>query len=207
MKNNKQNLLLIFSRNPELGKCKTRLAAIVGDKTALDIYRFLLQHTAGITKNINAQKHLYYSSTIGKNDIWDNNGYDKKLQSGNDLGERMTNAFRYGFDKGFSKIMVIGSDMYDLSQDDLDDAFKSLDEHDYVIGPAEDGGYYLLGMKVLNQDIFKNKNWGNKTVLKDTLADLKNSTIKLLATKNDIDIYEDIKDIEVFEPFIKDIKI
>ena len=200
---NSNNLLLIFTRNPELGKGKRRSAATVGDQAAFDIYKFLLAHTVAITKNLYAEKQVYYSEEIWNNDVWDNSKFDKKIQIGDDLGIRMANAFQEGFHNEYQKIIIIGSDMLDLSQDDLEDAFKALEKNDFVVGPAEDGGYYLLGMKKFMPELFKNKSWGTETVLKDTLADLKNETTALLETKNDVDYYEDIKDIEAFAPFLK----
>tara|TARA_R110002049_G_scaffold155557_5_gene320470 strand:+ start:137 stop:760 length:624 start_codon:yes stop_codon:yes gene_type:complete len=203
LKKSNNNLLLIFTRNPELGKCKTRLATKVGDQNALDIYKFLLAHTVDITKDLNATKQVHYSASIWENDIWETSIFDKKLQLGKDLGIRMQNAFKQGFEDGYDNIIVIGSDMYDMNTIDLENAFQQLSEHDFVIGPAEDGGYYLLGMRIFNTAVFKNKEWGTETVLNDTLNDLKNNTLKLLPPKNDIDYYEDIKDIEVFQPYLK----
>ena len=115
----------------------------------------------------------------------------------------MENAFKDGFDSDFKKIIIIGSDMYDLSQTDLEVAFSTLDTHDYVIGPAEDGGYYLLGMKVENPKLFQDKEWGTASVLGDSLKDLAKENLFLLPEKNDVDHYEDIKDIEAFRPFLK----
>jgi len=200
------SLLLILTRNPELGKCKTRLAATVGDRAALEIYQFLLQHTVSLTKHLKVEKWVYYSEEIWEDDMWDNAHYQKKLQIGKDLGERMQNAFKEGFQAGFEKIIVIGSDMYNLAQTDLEEAFSKLETHDYVVGPAEDGGYYLLGMKSLNEALFRDKEWGTDTVLADTLQDLKTARVGLLPERNDIDYYEDIKDIKAFAPFIKHIK-
>jgi len=200
---NSKNLLLIFTRNPELGKCKTRLAAKVGDDAALEIYKFLLNHTAGITKNLYATKAVYYSEEIWENDIWDPTVFDKKLQEGADLGERMANAFKDGFEKGFERIIVIGSDMYDLNQQNLEEAFLALEKNDYVVGPALDGGYYLLGMKKYKEDLFKNKDWGTASVLEATLKNLKQEGLQLLTEKNDVDHFEDIKDIEAFGPYLK----
>jgi hypothetical protein len=201
--NHRKDLLIIFTRNPELGKCKTRLAATVGDGIALNIYKFLLDHTKNITQGLNFSKWVCYSDDIWENDIWDKSVYEKKVQSGNDLGERMYNAFKEGFNAGYKRIIIIGSDMYDLNENDLLEAFQLLDQHDYVIGPAIDGGYYLLGMKVLSPNLFKDKTWGTDTVLKATLEDLKNKNYSLLAPKNDIDYFEDIKDIEIFRTFLK----
>jgi rSAM/selenodomain-associated transferase 1 len=125
------------------------------------------------------------------------------LQQGNDLGERMENAFNEGFATGFKHIFIIGSDLYDLSARDLEDAFRSLEKYEYVLGPASVGGYYLLGMNTLNKRVFRNKPWGGKTVLKETLADLSDTRVCLLDTRNDVDVYDDIKDLEVFKPYIK----
>ncbi len=200
------DLLLIFTRNPELGKCKTRLAAKVGDRAALNIYKFLLQHTVNITEHLTMDKSVYYSEEIWKNDIWKNDVYQKKLQNGSNLGERMMNAFVDGFEHEYQKIVVIGSDMYDLSKVDLEEAFSKLDHHDFILGPAEDGGYYLLGMKKLKAAIFQNKDWGTSTVLKTTLNDLTNRDYGLLPLKNDVDHYEDIQHLEAFQPFLKHLK-
>lgn len=202
---NSKSLLVIFTRNPELGKCKTRLAATVGDETALDIYKFLLSHTAKITSNLNVAKEVHYSAEVPENDIWDTTLFDKKQQIGDDLGERMSNAFKKGFAAGFESICLIGSDMFDLEQADLELAFSALDSNEFVLGPALDGGYYIIGMKKWNQALFQKKAWGTETVLKDTLADLKNNKIHLLEVRNDVDIYDDIKDIPAFKPFLKNI--
>lgn len=201
-----KDLLLILTRNPELGKCKTRLAAKVGDRAALDIYKFLLDKTVSFTKGLKVEKWVYYSEEIWKDDIWDNNVYQKKLQVGSDLGIRMMNAFKEGFQAGFEHIIIIGSDMYHLNQSDLEEAFSKFKNHNFVVGPAEDGGFYLLGMKSLKKELFQNKEWGTNTVLADTLSDIKDEKVALLEEKNDVDHYEDIKDIEAFGPFLKHIK-
>lgn len=202
---NSKNLLIIFTRNPVLGQCKTRLAATVGDKVALDIYRFLLNHTFAITNELPVHKQVYYSNEIWQDDIWDNSIFDKRLQQGSDLGERMANAFTKGFEEGFENIIIIGSDMYDLDMTDLEAAFNALIQNDFVIGPAEDGGYYLLGMNAVNESVFKNKTWGKEKVFQSTMNDLKNEKVYLLKSKNDIDLYDDIKHIEAFQPYLKNI--
>ena len=198
-----KNLLLIFTRNPEFGKVKTRLARDIGHQAALDIYKFLLAHTAKICTPLDTEKAVYYSEEIPNNDLWNAAVFQKKKQVGEDLGERMQNAFAEGFNLGYSKIIIIGSDLYDIETKDLEQAFNVLNNHEIVIGPAEDGGYYLLGMKQLHPKLFKNKNWGTATVLQDTINELKKSNYKLLEKRNDVDLYSDIKDHPAFIPFFK----
>jgi len=197
------DLLLIFTRNPELGKCKTRLAAKVGNEAALDIYNFLLGHTVSITENLKVDKQVCYSEAIWENDVWNNDTYKKERQEGKDLGERMNHAFEEGFKRGYERIIIIGSDMHDLAQNDLEQAFAMLHQHDFVVGPAEDGGYYLLGMTKLHPSVFKYKSWGKETVLKATLTNLTQENYALLPTKNDVDHYEDIQHIDAFQPYLK----
>lgn len=187
------NALIIFTRNPELGKCKTRLAKTVGNEAALNIYKYLLEHTANISKDLKADKYVFYSENIKKDDLWKNDIFCKKLQFGHDLGARMENAFLELFQLGYEKTIIIGSDLLDLTTEHITEAFQTLSNHDIVIGPAKDGGYYLLGMKNIHSKIFKNKDWGTSSVLKNTLNDIQNSTFSLLDELNDIDTFEDIK--------------
>jgi hypothetical protein len=196
-------LLIIFTRNPEPGKVKTRLAKDVGDIAAFKIYKFLLEHTVSVTGNLAVSKEVYYSETIPQNDIWRSKAYDKKLQQGEGLGKRMKNAFEEGFKNGYQNIIIIGSDLYDLQQEDLEKAFQLLQEKDAVIGPATDGGYYLLGMNQLFPEVFEDKEWGTSSVLEDTLKDLKGKNIALLEARNDVDYYSDIKDHKDFQQFFK----
>ena len=202
----KNRLLLIFTRNPILGKCKTRLARTVGNNAALQIYMLLLRQTVKATKGLSVDKMVCYSDQLVAHDLWDSGIYDKEVQQGGTLGERMEHAFRKGFADGYKEIIIIGSDLYDLRQADLEKAFELLDNNDFVIGPAADGGYYLLGMKNLDPQIFSNKDWGGNSVLHDTLADLKNRKLAFLPAKNDVDVYEDLLDIPAFHRFTKHIK-
>ena len=194
--------LIIFTRNPELGKVKTRLAKSVGDESALEIYKFLLKHTVAITNNLNVDKYVFYSENIHRDDIWDPEIFRKKLQTGTDLGEKMQNAFSELFEMGYEKVLIVGSDIFELGQSDIENAFEVLQTTETVIGPATDGGYYLLGMKELNATIFQNKNWGTATVLEETLADLRQKKYVLLEERNDVDYYQDIKEIDAFQQFL-----
>ena len=185
--------IIIFTRNPELGTCKTRLAKTIGDEAALDIYKFLINHTANTTKTVVADKHVFYSEKIKKNDLWDDNIFIKKLQNGDNLGMRMENAFIDLFQSGYQKIIIVGSDLLDLTTNHINQAFEELNHTDVVFGPALDGGYYLLGLQQLHEAIFQNKTWGTPSVLQATLADLKQQSVQLLETLNDIDTLENLQ--------------
>ena len=198
-----KNLLLVFTRNPELGKVKTRLAKTVGNATALKIYTFLLKRTRDIAIKVSADKAVYYSVKVRENDIWDASIFQKHQQVGEDLGIRMLHAFKNGFKAGYEKVIIIGSDLYDLTSETIENAFTALEKNEVVIGPAEDGGYYLLGMNSLEEKIFKNKDWGTETVRKDTLKDLKDKKVFLLGELNDVDIFEDIEHHPAFQTFLK----
>ena len=177
-----------------MGKVKTRLAASIGDEKAYAIYLLLAQHTRSITQNLPQQKALYYTDFIDTEDAWANDLYQKFLQSGDDLGERMANAFKAVFDSGYKSICIIGTDCLDLTEKIVREAFEQLLMHDVVIGPAVDGGYYLLGMNYLHPSLFKNKNWSTDSVLTHTLhdADVLGLSVFQLQVLNDIDHVEDL---------------
>jgi len=197
-----KNLLLIFTRNPELGKIKTRLAKTIGAEKALAIYKFLLAHTKKVTENIACDKAVYYSVKVREDDLWNGEIYQKKQQLGEDLGIRMQNAFQDAFANGYEKVLIVGSDLIDLSEEIIEKGFLQLASNDVVIGPAEDGGYYLLGMKSVHPNVFKNKNWGTSSVREETLNDLKDKKVHLLNELNDADVLDDIKEHPAFQHFL-----
>ena len=197
-----KELILIFARNPEIGQCKKRLAVTVGDFNALAIYKILLHHTVSIVENLPYDKAVYYSDKVTKNDTWEDSNYQKFKQEGEDLGDRMLNAFKNSFQACYEKVIIVGSDIIDLKQKHIYEAFKALEANDVVIGPAEDGGYYLLGMKEMLPFVFKNKNWGTSSVYSDTLSDLRTSSVLRLETLNDIDVYDDLEGHDVFKSFL-----
>ena len=203
MSENRNELLMIFTRNPELGKVKTRLAKGIGNHAALEVYKMLLRHTREVTQNIEQQKSVWYSVQIREKDIWEPSIYAKNVQKGKDLGARMQSAFEQSFDSGYQKVIIIGSDLYDLKKEHLQEAFAQLNFNDIVLGPAQDGGYYLLGLKTVIPEIFRNKDWGSDTVLQNTLRDLKNQKVYLLETLNDIDYAEDLEGYKIFKEFLK----
>ncbi|MDG3584023.1 TIGR04282 family arsenosugar biosynthesis glycosyltransferase [Galbibacter pacificus] len=197
-----KNILIIFTRNPRLGKVKTRLAKTIGNKKALEIYTLLLKKTAEVTAKVKADRVVYYSEDIVEDAVWSPAYFSKKIQKGNDLGERMMQAFKENFSKGYKNAVIIGSDMFDITPNHIEEAFQKLNTHNAVIGPAQDGGYYLLGLKKMHAELFQHKKWGTNSVLRDTLEDLKTVDVALLEELNDIDEYNDIKEHPAFQEFI-----
>lgn len=186
-------LIMVFVRNPELGRVKTRMAKSIGDQAALEIYKILSKHTSKIISEIDSDQLIFYSDKIQDNDIWTATNCKKQIQTKGDLGQKMLAAFQYGFSLGYQKIIIIGSDLYSLRPKHIESAFEQLENYDVVIGPALDGGYYLLGLNFIIPKIFKQKQWSTSSVLKETLSDLKEFNVNLLEPLNDIDTYEDLK--------------
>lgn len=183
--------LIIFVKNPIPGTVKTRIARTVGNERAVDVYRHLLRHTQEIVAQLPVQRVVYYGDFVNENDGW--NDYDKQLQTGNDLGQRMLNAFREQFATGATRAVIIGSDCLAITPDHIQRAFAALDEADVVIGPATDGGYYLLGMTQPHSFLFRDMPWSQPELRQLTeLAILQhNLTFERLDELTDIDEWSD----------------
>ena len=188
-----KNIIIVFVRNPKLGKVKTRLSNTIGNEDALKVYKILLKHTESVLGTASSDKVVYYSEEIQKNDLWNASIYQKKLQKGTDLGARMLMAFETAFEDSYENVVIVGSDLFELKPIHLKKAFEALENHEVVLGPSLDGGYYLLGMTKLHPTLFKNKQWGTDSVLESTLKDLKKHNVKLLEALNDIDTFEDLQ--------------
>ena len=186
--------LLIFVRHPEIGKVKTRLAKVIGDEKALEVYTELLSHTLKITKSIDATKFVFYTEEVQKNDLWNEPGYFKCKQKGKDLGDRMKEAFSFVFQQRFKKVIIVGSDCYQLTSKIIEDTISLLSSNEMILGPAMDGGYYLLGMTKLYPEFFVGKSWSTSKVATETIDDAKRLGLKfsLLETLSDIDEFEDL---------------
>lgn len=188
------NRIIVFIKNPKAGKVKTRLAEMIGDQKALKIYQHLLDHTLRVSSLVDADKLVCYSDFIPASDTWKKAGFEQAVQSGNDLGERMTNAFRSSFIKGYEKIILIGSDCFEIDPEHIEEAFQKLDQAELVIGPAKDGGYYLIGMQNPHPEIFQNITWSQPDVLQKTIEKMEQSKLTFALTPElaDIDDFSDL---------------
>lgn len=185
--------MIIFAKQPIQGQVKTRLAKTLGDKTTLDIYKKLLCITEDITSKLNISKTVYWDQILNQTNLYFKNGYTFKEQSQGDLGKKMKDAFREEFDESFNKILIIGTDCPYLTERIFEDAYHALENSDIVIGPAKDGGYYLLGMKDLKASLFEGIPWSTELVFNLTIEKIKelNLTFSVLPELNDIDTEKD----------------
>lgn len=194
--------LIVFVKNPVRGKVKTRVAATVGDEKAVEVYVELLNHTKRViqewflTREESQKKKvvIYYGDFVNREDVWSNVGFLKKMQpSVPDLGARMKAAFEEELNEDAERVVIVGSDCLALCAHHLSHAFSKLQQYDVVIGPADDGGYYLLGMKQMYAFLFENKSWSQPSLLAETLADAEAhlTTVGLGETLSDIDTWED----------------
>ena len=187
----KKEVVLVFQKNAILGKVKTRLASGMGELRALEIYRHLIQSTYSVLEDVSASVWTYYSDFIPETV---NPPIAKSfVQEGHDLGERMANAFARSFESGMEKVVLIGTDCPSLQSQHLNQAFEALIHSDLVLGPATDGGYYLIGMKRKADYLFEGISWSSAEVLSQTLAvaSANGLDFTLLDELSDIDTQED----------------
>ena len=190
--NDSQRALIIVIKNPVLGKVKTRIASDTGEKKALEIYHQLLDHTRKVCSPLeDTTLYLYYSDFIAQ-DNWPEERFIKRLQRGNDLGERMYYAFQEVL-KDHRHVLLIGSDIIQLTPEILKAGFEAMETHHAVIGPSKDGGYYLLGLKGVVKDYFSGISWSMETVYKETIDRLAVHHIEphILPLLSDVDDLED----------------
>ncbi len=187
----KKEVVLVFQKNAILGKVKTRLASGMGELRALEIYRHLIQLTYSALEGVPASIWTYFSDFIPESS---HPSVEKCfVQEGQDLGERMANAFARSFELGMDKVVLIGTDCPTLQSHHLNEAFEALTHSDLVVGPATDGGYYLIGMNHRADYLFEGISWSTSQVLSETLnvASQHGLTTTLLCELDDIDTQED----------------
>lgn len=194
MRDKKDNALIIFLKNPQEGYVKTRLASQIGDAEALSVYQQLLEHTRNVALESGADAHLFYSDYIDEQDKWPATDFSKHEQTGDTLGEKMLNAFETIAEQGYEKMVIIGSDCPEITTQIIDDAFARLDEYDVVIGPAMDGGYYLLGMNVVYEQLFRGIEWSSEHVFDQTIYSMQQEGIVWyeMPILSDVDTEDDL---------------
>ncbi len=184
------NSLIVFAKPLKIGKAKTRIAKTHGDKAAYLVYEQLLHHTVTILDELkNTNIHVFLSEREDES-FW--HPYPVLIQKGTDLGTKMQHAFNEV--PVHHKKCIIGSDCFELNTAHLEMAFRALDEYDVVIGPALDGGYYLLGCKKVHQELFHNITWSTDQVLRQTLEQVDKLKLSyyMLPVLQDVDYWNDV---------------
>ncbi len=186
--------IIIFVRPPVLGKVKSRIAATIGEERALNVYEKLLAHTHKICSALTCDRYVFYADEIVQEDCWEKTLFTKYVQTGSDLGDRMQHAFEMIFSKGYNQVLIIGSDCYELDTPLLETAFTALENDKVVIGPATDGGYYLLGLQQHLPFLFRKISWSTSTVCTETINRCRQQqlSIHILPVLTDIDEEKDI---------------
>ncbi len=194
--------LILFTRFPEPGKVKTRLIDKLGAQGAANLHKEMtqqvIQRIQPALQSTNLRMQVYYDGGSSQQmSNWLGTNHILVHQQGGDLGERMAHAFSRSFQQGASRTLLIGSDCPGIDADSITGALAKLHSHDLVLGPAADGGYYLIGLcpgKKEYQSLFDNIDWGTGQVLTQTLSRAKDSGLSstLLLQLHDIDRPEDL---------------
>ena len=184
--------LIIFAREPKDGKVKTRLCKDLPIPTVTRLYKAFVKDVLHIALSVKCDKRFIYY--VGNGDSIPflrqlSQKFILKRQMGKDLGERMHRAFVYCQKNSFDKIIIIGTDCVTLTKQDIEKAFKKLETHDCVLGPSEDGGYYLIALKLPHFHLFQGVDWSTSLVLDQTLQKARklNKKAFLLGKREDID--------------------
>lgn len=191
--------LIMMVKDPEKGKVKSRLAARVGDDLAAALYRAIVTDILNATRKgrYNLRIAFYPPGSVDNIRDWLGDDYTLQAQEGNDLGERMRNAFRKAFREGFTKVALIGSDIPGLTDEVVREAFSSLEGNNAVIGPAFDGGYYLIGFRHEGflAEAFDGIGWGTGAAYRQTMQVFaaKGQKVHVLPTLRDVDTLEDLR--------------
>jgi uncharacterized protein len=190
------DLLVVFVKSPRPGFVKTRLAAAVGAVHAAALYRAMAERVLEATRGDGHGRAVFFDPPDGRADVeaW-LPGETCVAQSAGDLGVRMASAFRWAFDGGATKVVLIGTDAPELSRDDIERAFEALGGHDVVLGPSFDGGYYLIGLRQPAPALFDGITWSTPAVLGQTLelAESLGLTTTPLPARGDVDTVEDLR--------------
>lgn len=191
-----ERILIIFVKYPEAGSVKTRLAQSIGEERAASLYRLFVELLLKRISDTSFERLIFYSPAEkrGKLSGWLGGGLRLFPQRGDNLGQRLSNAFQFAFREGARKVVIVGTDIPLLDKEVILTAFQRLEDSQCVIGPSLDGGYYLLGLSHFDAKIFQNINWGTDKVLNETLQAVKHLGLaySLLAECFDVDDIEDL---------------
>ena len=189
------NSLVLFIKYPEARKVKTRLGAEVGFELAAELYRLFIQKTFELAQNCSAQE-VFVAFEPADREPEFCEFIPKKFaifpQNGKTLGDRMFNSIDYALAEGARNVVILGSDSPTLPIENINSAFEKLNRSDLVLGPAEDGGYYLIGLNKTHRGLFENIEWSSDSVLQSTIERARKLQLsyELLSSWYDVDTKE-----------------
>lgn len=192
----KDAVVLVFAKAPVIGEVNTRLIPDIGVNAATQLQAELIHSRLENFNKNNLCKVELWCSPDSNHDFFQacQKQYDVALfdQQGNDLGERMSQSIKESLQR-FKRVVLIGTDAPSLALEHIEQAIKQLGDHDVVIGPAEDGGYVLIGMSRHCDEVFQSVEWGSDTVLEDTRENIMNNNLTSFELEPcwDIDRVED----------------
>lgn len=194
----RQKGIIIFAKYPEPGKVKTRLAASIGKEKAAEFYDNCAKKTKKeCLKIVDLERYFFFAESKNYEKVmeWIGNGFHFYAQSNGNLGDRIKAAFQVVFKEGNDKVIIIGTDCPDLNNKKLEKAYKELKTNDVVIGPAADGGYYLIGTSKFYPELFENIDWSTDRVFEQTIRNIEKLGLKSskLEELRDIDTIEDLR--------------
>lgn len=191
--------LIIFTRYPQSGKTKTRLIPALGEEGAANLQRQMTEYTVSKVKKFQSSAAISFEIRFAGGDLqlmqnWLGTELNYQLQGEGDLGKRMKNSFLSAFNQGAQEVITIGIDCPGVNAQLLAEAFEKIRNCDLLLGPAVDGGYYLIGLKRAIEELFINIDWGTAKVLQQTvdIAQQFNLSVAYLQTLADVDRPEDL---------------
>jgi rSAM/selenodomain-associated transferase 1 len=193
-----ERALIVFLKYPKPGRVKTRLAAALGDEAAAALYRALTEEVlrATVPRAGEYETLVFFDPPEAAAEMraW-LPGVRLRPQSGGDVGERMAAAFARAFERGPRRVAIIGTDVPALTRQTITEALAGLDEADVVVGPAEDGGYYLLALREPHPELFEHVAWSSPAVLEETLARAAAAGLRVrqLVRLRDVDTITDLR--------------
>ena len=190
-----KNKIIFFTRVPKVGTTKTRLYDFVSPETAVEIQKKLMRKNYDILKNSKEELVVYHDGQSSDNEIMKNILEDREFsyQVGATLGDKMYNAIEIEL-RASERVILLGSDIFNLQENMIHIAFEKLAEYDVVINPSVDGGYFLIGMKKAIKEVFNLPSYGDNTVLENLLAVCKEYELSYYLGESglDIDTKEDL---------------
>jgi len=196
-----QDCAILFARSPALGRVKTRLESHLTPEQACRLHCAMTSDVAGMLAQAlpNAQKWIFFSDALLRTPA--SNGlklpveFSVGLQEGADLGERLGDAFTRALSSGARRVVIFGSDSPTLPPAVAAQAFEALADRDLVLGPTEDGGYYLIGCRRFHPALFENVVWSSPRAFEQTRANAERLgyTAQVLEPWFDVDEWQDLE--------------